>query len=82
MNPGSPLEKMAKGLVLHYLQGATVEKAVNIGREAGVPDELLESFPGMMFQATSAACAVNLGEKTLAEVVDMLGKRYRTPLGS
>lgn len=75
MNPGSPLEKMAKGLVVHYLQGATVEQAVNTGREAGLPGELLESFPGMMFQATSAACAVNLAEKTLAEVLDTLAEQ-------
>lgn len=75
MNPGSPLDKMAKGLVLHYLQGATVDEAVTTGREAGLPDELLESFPGMMFQATSAACAVNFAEKTLAEVLDVLAER-------
>ncbi|MFM9887850.1 MAG: hypothetical protein ACKVQT_32895 [Burkholderiales bacterium] len=75
MNPDGNLEKMARGLVLHYLQGGTVEEAVITGREAGLPEELLESFPGMMFQATSAACAVNFVEKTLAEVLDMLAKR-------
>jgi len=66
---------MAKGLVLHYLHGATVDQAVRVGREAGLPEELLESLPGMVFQATSAACAVNLGEKTFPHVITMLVER-------
>jgi hypothetical protein len=69
------LENMAKGLVLHYLHGGTIEEAVSTGREAGLPEEFLDSFPGMMFQATSAACAVNLNEKTVAEVLDTLTER-------
>jgi hypothetical protein len=63
---------MAKGLVLHYLQGGTIDQAVRVGREAGLPEELLESLPGMVFQATSAACAVHMGEKTFAHVIAML----------
>ena len=69
------LENMAKGLVLHYLHGGTIEEAVSTGREAGLPEEFLDSFPGMMFQATSAACAVSLNEKTVAEVLDTLVER-------
>lgn len=66
---------MARGLVLHYLQGATVDQAMRVGREAGLPEELLESLPGMVFQATSAACTVHLGEKTFPHVIAMLVER-------
>ena len=66
---------MTQGLVQHFLQGATVEQAVQTGREAGLPEELLESLPGMVFQATSAAGAVYLGEKTFTHVVGTLVER-------
>lgn len=75
MSIGSIMQRMCKGLVLHYLQRRTVEDAVRAGREAGLPDELLASLPGMMFEATSAACAVHLGAKTRADVLDTLVER-------
>jgi hypothetical protein len=75
MRGGSTMEGMCKGLVLHYLQRRTVEDAVRVGREAGLPEELLRSLPGMMFEATSAASAVHLGERTRAEVLDALVER-------
>jgi len=68
---GRPLEKMAKGLVHHYLRGGTIEQAVQSAEQAGLPQDLLV-FPGMMFSATSAACAVSLGAKTIAETVEAL----------
>lgn len=66
------LESMMKGLVLHFLHQKTVEEAIEEGREAGVPDELLECLPGMMFEITSAACAVHTGERTLDDVADQM----------
>jgi len=68
---GRPLEKMAKGLVHHYLRGGTVEQAVQSAEQAGLPQDLLV-FPGLMFSATSAACAVSLGAKTMADTVEAL----------
>jgi hypothetical protein len=68
-------EHMAMGLVLHFLHGGTIEEAVSSGREAGLPEEFLNSFPGMMFEATSAACAVSLNEKTVDQVLDTLVER-------
>jgi len=70
---GRPLECLAKGLVHHYLRGGTIEQAVQLAEQAGLPQELL-AFPGMMFSATSAACAVWLGAKTLAATVKTLKK--------
>ena len=67
------LEKLSKGLVLHYLQGRTVEQAVQEGERAGLPEDLL-LFPRMMFSVTSAAGAVCLGAKTLDEVLDQLAE--------
>src|SRR6266571_1183363 len=66
-----PLEKMAQGLVHHYLRGGTIEQAVHLAEQAGLPQDLL-AFPGMVFSATSAACAVWLGAKTVAETVEAL----------
>ena len=68
---GRPLESMAKGLVHHYLRGGTIEQAVHSAQQAGLPEDLLV-FPGMMFSATSAACAVKLGAKTLAQTIETL----------
>jgi hypothetical protein len=68
---GRPLEKMAKALVHHYLRGGTIEQAVRLAEQAGLPQDLL-AFPGMMFSATSAACAVSLGAKTMAETLETL----------
>jgi len=61
-----------KGLTLHFLHQGTVEQAIEQGREAGVPEELLQSLPGMMFEITSAACAVQIGQRTLTDVVDQI----------
>jgi hypothetical protein len=61
-----------KGLALHFLHQGTVEEAIEQGREARVPEELLQSLPGMMFELTSAACAVQIGERTLADVADQI----------
>lgn len=61
-----------KGLTLHFLHQGTVEQAIEQGRDAGVPEELLQSLPGMMLEITSAACAVKIGERTLADVADQI----------
>lgn len=61
-----------KGLTLHFLHQGTVEQAIEQGREAGVPEELLQSLPGMMLEITSAACAVQIGERTLADMADQI----------
>ena len=66
------LENLMKGLTLHFLHQGTVEQAIEQGREAGVPEELLQSLPGMMFEITSAACAVQIGQRTLTDVVDQI----------
>ena len=68
------VERLAKGLVLHFLQGKTVDEAVHLGREANMPRELLD-FPSMTFQATSAAGAVHTGERTLSQVLDAMVER-------
>ena len=64
-----------RGLILHYLNQSTVEQAVQQGREAGVPGELLESLPGMMFEFTSAAGTIVAGERAFNDVVEELLKR-------
>lgn len=69
------LENMMKGLVLHFLHQGTVDQAIEQGRGAGVPEELLGSLPGMMFEITSAACAVQTGERTLGDVADQITER-------
>jgi len=43
-------------------------------REAGVPAELLESLPVMMFEVTSAAGAVFAGARTLDDVLDQMSE--------
>ena len=69
------LDNILKGLVLHYLHQGTVQNAVEQGREAGLPRELLESLPGIMFEITSAAGAVFGGARTFEDVVDEISKR-------
>ena len=70
------IENMAKGLVVHFLQGRTIEQAIEEGREVGMPGELLDSLPGMVFQATSAAGAIHVGERTMAhQVLKVMVKR-------
>ncbi len=73
------LHSMIKGLVLHYLHGGTVEEAIRQGRDGGVPGELLESLPGMMFHVTSAAGAISGCGRPFNEVVHEL---TRNALGS
>ena len=68
------LDNILKGLVLHYLHQGTVQDAVKQGREAGVPAELLESLPVMMFEVTSAAGAVFAGARTLDDVLDQMSE--------
>ena len=68
------LDNILKGLVLHYLHQGTVQDAVKQGREAGVPTELLESLPAMMFEVTSAAGAVFAGARTLDDVLDQMSE--------
>jgi hypothetical protein len=69
------LENMMKGLVLHFLHQKTVVQAIEQGRKAGVHEELLECLPGMMFEITSAACAVQTGERTLDDMVDQITEK-------
>ena len=69
------LDNILKGLVLHYLHQGTEQNAVEQGREAGLPRELLESLPGIMFEITSAAGAVFGGARTIEDVVDEISKR-------
>jgi len=69
------LDNIIKGLVLHYLHKGTVQSAVEQGQEAGLPIELLESLPGMMFEITSAAGAVFDGARTFDDVVDEIVNR-------
>ena len=64
-----------RGLILHYLNQSTVEQAIQQGREEGVPDELLESLPGMVFEFTSAAGAIVAGERAFEDVAEDLLKR-------
>jgi len=66
------LENMIKGLVLHFLHGGSVEKARADGRQSDLPAEVPTYLPGMVFQATSAAAAVQLGERQFDEVIDQL----------
>ena len=70
-----PLQNMMRGLTLHFLHQGTVDQAVEQGREAGVPVELLECLPGMMFEITSAACAVAAEERTLDDVAEEVTER-------
>ena len=72
---GQVLQNMMKGLILHFLHQRTVEQAIDQGRKAGVPSELSESLPGMMFEITSAACAVQMGEQTLDNMADQVTAR-------
>ena len=46
------LRNMAKGLILHYLQGRTVDAAIAEGKEGGLPAALVDCLPGVMFQVT------------------------------
>ena len=64
-----------KGLVLHYLHHGTVQNAVEQGREAGLPRELLESLPDIMLEITSAAEAVFGRARTFEDVVDEISER-------
>jgi hypothetical protein len=66
---------MVRGLALHYLHRGTVQQAIAQGKPGGVPEELLECLPGMMFEVTSAAGAVFSGDVTFDEVVDELTRR-------
>jgi len=70
-----PIENLARGLVLHFLQQKTIDQAIIEGREAGMPEELLDSLPGMVFQATAAAGAVHIGERTMYQVLKVMVKR-------
>ena len=72
MEINDALRNMAKGLLLHYLQGRTVDAAIEEGEEAGLPSELLECFPGVMFQVTIAAASVQSGQYTLSEGIGRL----------
>jgi hypothetical protein len=69
------LSNIIKGLIIHYLHQGTVEEAIKQGRTGGVPDELLDSLPGIMFEVTSAAGAVFGGERNFDEVVDDVTSR-------
>jgi hypothetical protein len=71
------LENFMKGLTLHFLHQRTVEQAIEQGRQVGIPEELLESLPGMMFEITSAACAVQIGERTVNDVADQITEQAR-----
>jgi hypothetical protein len=66
------LDNIIKGLVLHFLHQGTVQDAVEQGRDAGVPQELLETLPAMMFDVTSAAGAVFVGGRELQDVLDQM----------
>ena len=74
------LDNILKGLVLHYLHQGTEQNAVEQGREAGLPRELLESLPGIMFEITSAAGAVFDGARIFEDVVDEISKRVSSTL--
>lgn len=69
------LNNMLKGLAIHYLHRGTVEEAIEQGRTGGVPEELLQCLPGMMFEVTSAAGAIFGGAGDFDEVVDELTRR-------
>jgi hypothetical protein len=69
---GGMLNNMLKGLILHYLHQRSVEEAIEQGRAAGVPEELLESLPGMMFCVTSVAGAILREELPFDKAVDEL----------
>jgi len=70
-----PIENLVRGLVLHFLQQKTIDQAIIEGCEAGMPEELLDSLPGMVFQATAAAGAVHIGERTMSQVLKVMVKR-------
>lgn len=70
MNP--MIQNLMQGLVIHFLQQKTVEQAIEEGRQFDLPEELLASLPGMMFELTSAACAVREGQDTFDNRVDMI----------
>ena len=72
------VNNVIKGLVLHYLHQGTVQSAIEQGKEAGLPIELLESLPDIMFEITSAAGAVFDGARTFDDVVDEIVKRVST----
>lgn len=69
------VNNLMRGLALHYLHQGTVQEAIDQGRAAGVPDDLLACLPGMMFQVTSAAGAIFSGDCAFDEVVDELTRR-------
>jgi len=72
------LDNILKGLVLHYLHQGTVKDAVKQGRDAGVPAELFETLPVMMFEVTSAAGAIFAGARTLDDVLDQMSEGAST----
>jgi hypothetical protein len=75
------LSNMIKGLILHYLNQGTLEEAIEQGQAAGLPEELLASLPGMVFEVTSAAGAIILGAHTEESIVEELEKRARSSGG-
>ncbi len=66
------LDNTLKGLVLHFLHHGTIQEAVEQGRAAGIPEALLVMLPAMMFDVTSAAGAVFIGERELQDVLDQM----------
>ena len=72
------VNNILKGLVLHFLHQGTVLDAIEQGRAGGVPIELLESLPGIMFEITSAAGAVFTGARTFEDTVDEISERSST----
>ncbi len=72
------VDNILKGLVLHFLHRRTVRDAIEQGRSGGVPVELLESLPSIMFEITSAAETVAIEARTFEEVVDEISWREST----
>lgn len=75
MKISAGLNNMIKGLAPHYLQGRSIQEAIEQGKQAGAPAELLNSLPGMMFEVTAAASAIFAGERRFHEMVGEVTRR-------
>ncbi|MCM8532781.1 MAG: hypothetical protein NE330_16555 [Lentisphaeraceae bacterium] len=74
MELSNHFEEFTRGLVMHFVEGGTVEEARKAITSTGQPREIAEVFPGMIYDATQMASKVLSGETTVDEAVDFWAK--------
>ena len=75
MQLDNDLKEIAIDLIIHFINDGTIKESKNALASMGLPLQIVEKFPGMIYDSTAAAISIITREKEYNDVIEALSRQ-------